>query len=437
MPTVNTLVVERADLLGLGQLHQLRGRVGRSGQRAYAYLFHPADVAAHRGGVRAAEDDRRGDRPRQRVQDRDARPGDPRGRQPARRGAVGPHRRRRLRPLLPDGDRGRGGDEGRDAGRAGRDQARRADRCLPARRLRHRTKSRGSRPTAGWPPSPADAEVDDIRAEWEDRYGPVPEAAEALLWVGRLRAECHRLGVHDVTIAGNQARLAPLPLTFSQTTRLRRLSRGDLEGGCPAAGRADQARRRPGPVPRRLPGRAGAPAGGRGDRVTRSVSSGGAGRVDRFCAVTSLHGPRALRRLAAGAVVLAIASSLADRPAAAADDAATADGTAISVDELDDTIEAFAGQGVLGLSIDPETSTVGADGARTTLTVLIQNVLSAGLLDSLGRRAARRQRPRREVPVARRQPASVRRARRPRPAGRHRQPRAVRPARRDHGRRSR
>ena len=33
MPTVNTLVVDRADLLGLGQLHQLRGRVGRAGQR--------------------------------------------------------------------------------------------------------------------------------------------------------------------------------------------------------------------------------------------------------------------------------------------------------------------------------------------------------------------------------------------------------------------
>ena len=43
MPTVNTLVVDRADLLGLGQLHQLRGRVGRSGQRAYAYLFTPTD----------------------------------------------------------------------------------------------------------------------------------------------------------------------------------------------------------------------------------------------------------------------------------------------------------------------------------------------------------------------------------------------------------
>ena len=44
MPSVNTLVVGRADLLGLGQLHQLRGRVGRSGQRAYAYLFHPQDM---------------------------------------------------------------------------------------------------------------------------------------------------------------------------------------------------------------------------------------------------------------------------------------------------------------------------------------------------------------------------------------------------------
>jgi transcription-repair coupling factor (superfamily II helicase) len=43
LPTVNTLIVDRAERLGLGQLHQLRGRVGRSGQRAYAYLFHPAD----------------------------------------------------------------------------------------------------------------------------------------------------------------------------------------------------------------------------------------------------------------------------------------------------------------------------------------------------------------------------------------------------------
>jgi transcription-repair coupling factor (superfamily II helicase) len=38
MPTVNTLVVERSDLLGLGQLHQLRGRVGRGGEQSYCLL---------------------------------------------------------------------------------------------------------------------------------------------------------------------------------------------------------------------------------------------------------------------------------------------------------------------------------------------------------------------------------------------------------------
>ncbi len=43
MPTVNTLIVERADLLGLSQMYQLRGRVGRAHERAYAYLFFPRD----------------------------------------------------------------------------------------------------------------------------------------------------------------------------------------------------------------------------------------------------------------------------------------------------------------------------------------------------------------------------------------------------------
>ncbi|MGH8874197.1 MAG: DEAD/DEAH box helicase, partial [Acidimicrobiia bacterium] len=50
LPQVNTLIVERADLLGLAQLYQLRGRVGRSSQRAYAYLFHDQALTeeAHR-----------------------------------------------------------------------------------------------------------------------------------------------------------------------------------------------------------------------------------------------------------------------------------------------------------------------------------------------------------------------------------------------------
>ncbi len=45
LPAVNTLIVDRADALGLAQLYQLRGRVGRRGQRAYAYLFSPKNQA--------------------------------------------------------------------------------------------------------------------------------------------------------------------------------------------------------------------------------------------------------------------------------------------------------------------------------------------------------------------------------------------------------
>ncbi len=43
VPEASTLIVDRADRLGLGQLHQLRGRVGRAGQRAYAYFFYPRE----------------------------------------------------------------------------------------------------------------------------------------------------------------------------------------------------------------------------------------------------------------------------------------------------------------------------------------------------------------------------------------------------------
>jgi transcription-repair coupling factor (superfamily II helicase) len=43
--SANTLIVDRADALGLAQLYQIRGRVGRSRERAYAYLFYPSSAA--------------------------------------------------------------------------------------------------------------------------------------------------------------------------------------------------------------------------------------------------------------------------------------------------------------------------------------------------------------------------------------------------------
>jgi transcription-repair coupling factor (superfamily II helicase) len=76
-----------------------------------------------------------------------------------------------------------------------------------------------------------DDEVADIRAEWEDRYGPVPDIAVALLDVAHLRAEANRLGLREVNVvkvtgigaATWVARLSPITLKASEEIRLKRL----------------------------------------------------------------------------------------------------------------------------------------------------------------------------------------------------------------------
>ncbi|MDC7224287.1 MAG: transcription-repair coupling factor [Spirochaetales bacterium] len=45
IPNVNTIIIDRADMYGISQLYQLRGRVGRSGRLAYAYMLYPQDRA--------------------------------------------------------------------------------------------------------------------------------------------------------------------------------------------------------------------------------------------------------------------------------------------------------------------------------------------------------------------------------------------------------
>ena len=55
IPSANTLIVERADELGLAQMYQIRGRVGRSRERAYAYLLYPSAAAlSEEAGARLA-----------------------------------------------------------------------------------------------------------------------------------------------------------------------------------------------------------------------------------------------------------------------------------------------------------------------------------------------------------------------------------------------
>jgi transcription-repair coupling factor (superfamily II helicase) len=89
----------------------------------------------------------------------------------------------------------------------------------------------------------APADVDDIRTEWLDRYGPLPPPAEALLAVARLRAECVRIRATSVSVQKGTARIEGLELKESQKVRLRRLApravaKPDGEVAIPVAGPA-------------------------------------------------------------------------------------------------------------------------------------------------------------------------------------------------------
>jgi transcription-repair coupling factor (superfamily II helicase) len=227
MPTVNTLVVERSDLLGLGQMHQLRGRVGRSGSRAYAYLFHPRDKVlseeAYERLKTIGEATELGSGFKIAMRDLEIRgAGNLLGQ--AQSGHIAAVGYDLYCQMVTEAVAEMKGEPIKPPAEIKLDVP--SDAFLPAdyvskEELRLEAYRRLAAVTTH-------DEVADIQAEWEDRYGPLPEPAESLLMVGRLRAECHRLGVTDLQITSNQARLAPLDLKMSSATRLRRLSKAAI-----------------------------------------------------------------------------------------------------------------------------------------------------------------------------------------------------------------
>ena len=224
MPTVNTLVVERSDLLGLGQMHQLRGRVGRSGSRAYAYLFYPRDKTlteeAYERLKTIGEATDLGSGFKIAMRDLEIRgAGNLLGQ--AQSGHIAAVGYDLYCQMVTEAVSEMKGEEQREPSEVKLDVPTNAH--LPASYVpQEELRLEAYRRLAG---VTSDADVNDIRAEWEDRYGPLPEPAESLLMISRLRADCHRIGLRDISITSNQARLGPIDLKTSETLRLRRLAR--------------------------------------------------------------------------------------------------------------------------------------------------------------------------------------------------------------------
>jgi transcription-repair coupling factor (superfamily II helicase) len=222
MPTVNTLVVDRADMLGLAQLYQLRGRVGRRGQRAYAYLLYPPDRAlteeAYERLKTIGEFTDLGSGFKIAMRDLEIRgAGNLLGaEQSGHIAAVGFDLYVEMVTEAVGELTGEVREEPTEVqidvpvtAHLPREYIARDDVRMEAyRRLAAVTTLE---------------DVDDVRAEWEDRYGPPPEPAEALLDVARLRATSLRLGVRAISVQKGHARLDGLQLRKSQEARLKRL----------------------------------------------------------------------------------------------------------------------------------------------------------------------------------------------------------------------
>jgi len=74
-------------------------------------------------------------------------------------------------------------------------------------------------------------EIDDVVAEWEDRYGDLPERAVELINLARLRVEALRLGIEEILQNRREIKIAPVTLRASQEVRLERLERGAMLRG--------------------------------------------------------------------------------------------------------------------------------------------------------------------------------------------------------------
>ncbi|MCK8614819.1 transcription-repair coupling factor [Gordonia sp. C13] len=224
----NTLIVDRAENLGLSQLHQLRGRVGRSRERGYAYLLYspdrPLTETAYDRLATIAQNNELGAGMAVALKDLELRgAGNVLGaEQSGHVAGVGFDLYVRLVGEAVEAYRAAADGkpvETQETGEVRIDLP--VDAHIPVEYVdSDRLRLEAYRKLAS---ATDDAAVDAVLVELNDRYGPPPVETTRLASIARLRLRCRERGITEIGLAGQGVKISPLPLLDSEQVRLRRL----------------------------------------------------------------------------------------------------------------------------------------------------------------------------------------------------------------------
>lgn len=226
----NTLIVERADVFGLSQLHQLRGRVGRSRERAYAYFLYPADKPLSELALdrltTIAKNTELGSGMQVALKDLEIRGAGNLlgGEQSGHIADVGfDLYMRMVGDAVNEYKRGiiDGVEENHDCKVELPITAHLSHDYVPSDRLRLDLYRRLA-------DSKSDADIQAIREELVDRFGPLPHEAESLLRIAKLRSYVKSHGITDFAVQGKFVKIAPLAPSESLDMKINRLYPGSI-----------------------------------------------------------------------------------------------------------------------------------------------------------------------------------------------------------------
>ncbi len=222
IPNANTLIVDRADAYGLSQLHQLRGRVGRSRERGYAYFLFPPEKplteTAHERLATVAQHTEIGAGMFVAMKDLEIRGAGNLlgGEQSGHIAGVGFDLYVRMIGEAVHEMRGDGAAERAEVRVELPVDAHIPHDYVPGERLRLEAYTAIAA-------IDSDAGITSVLEELTDRFGSPPQAVLNLLEVARLRARARRAGLTDIAQQGNHIRFAPVELPESREVRVQRL----------------------------------------------------------------------------------------------------------------------------------------------------------------------------------------------------------------------